>query len=132
MGGERSPVYRHHNIYILPFERLVESFRRQNPPPVPQLAVPVSVAEQMFEKTFLSKTTPVQMVTGLLALIAFYYMIRVGECTLPVEHITTSTQTVQFTVTDVTFWKKGQMLTNWRLFYRSDEATLRLTNQKIG
>ena len=59
-------------------------------------------------------------------------MLRVGEYTLPAEHVPTSTKTVQFTVSDVTFWKKGQMLTNWRLFHRADEATLRLTNQKNG
>jgi len=70
----------------------MESFRRQDPPPVPQLAVSVTVAEHMFEKAFLPKATPVQIATGLLALIAFYYMLRVGKYTLPAEHVPTSTK----------------------------------------
>ena len=82
---------------------LIESFRRQDPSPVPQLAVPISVTEYMFETAFLAKVSHVQIATDLLAVKAFYYMLRVGEYTLSVEHNKNSTRTVQFTVNDITF-----------------------------
>ena len=61
---------------------MIESFRRQDPPPTPKLAVPVSIPEHLFEKGFIPKATPIEIATGLLALIAFYYILRVGEYTV--------------------------------------------------
>ena len=57
MGGYNDLAYRHHKIYILALERTIESFRRQDPSPTPQLAVPVSIPEHLFEKGFLPKAT---------------------------------------------------------------------------
>ena len=77
--------------------------------PIPQLAVQVSIPEYLFGKVFLSKATPIEITIGLFALIAFYYMMRVGEYTVPAAtdyEIGSQTRTVQFTVNDVIFWKK--------------------------
>ena len=43
LAGQPSPLYKALNEYILPLERLVEGFRREDPPSIPQLAVPISV-----------------------------------------------------------------------------------------
>ena len=81
MGGYNSPAYRHHKAYILPLERMIESFRSQYLPPTPQLAVPVSIPEHLFEKGFLPKATPIE-IAHLITLIAIYYMMQVGEYTV--------------------------------------------------
>ena len=100
--------------------------------PIPQLAVQVSIPEYLFGKVFLSKATPIEITIGLFALIAFYYMMRVGEYTVPAAtdyEIGSQTRTVQFTVNDVMFWKKRVVMTNWKNIHNPDEATLRLTSQ---
>ena len=43
LAGECSPIYQDHETYILPVQRCLEGFRREDPPAIPQLAVPVSV-----------------------------------------------------------------------------------------
>ena len=43
--GQCSPVYKSEGTYILPVQRVVEGFRRQDPPAIPQMAVPVEVPE---------------------------------------------------------------------------------------
>ena len=42
--GQQSPIYRADQKYSLPIERMVEGLQREDPPSVPQLAVPVTVA----------------------------------------------------------------------------------------
>ena len=41
--GQCSPVYKSEGTYILPVQRVIEGFRRQDPPAIPQMAVPVPV-----------------------------------------------------------------------------------------
>ena len=80
-------------------------------------------------------SSPIQIATSLLALIAFCYMLRVGEYTVHTStdyEMGSQTRTVQFTIKDVTFWKNGVVMKNWKKFHNADEATLRLTNQKNG
>lgn len=76
---------------------------------------------------------------GDLALIAFYYLLRVGEYT--VKHSRNHTkQTIQFRYKDVTFFKKdahGRLRQLHRMASTSDimtadSATLKLDNQKNG
>ena len=47
LAGEERPVYPSFNKYTLPIERLMEGFRREDPPPVPQLAVPVKLVRHL-------------------------------------------------------------------------------------
>jgi len=112
--GEQSPVYQAPNQYKLPLERLVEGFRREDPPAIPQLAVPVTVPNecQAFAE---GQSDPGICATADLITIAFYYLLRVGEYTHPrrtkrgTQWIRT-TRTKQFTVSDIGFFNDGNVL----------------------
>ena len=83
--GQQSPVYESEGAYILPIKRLVEGFRRSDPPAIPQMAVPVAVAEMAATLGYLTHNPRAQAV-GDLALIAFYYLLRSGEYTRPIPN----------------------------------------------
>jgi hypothetical protein len=76
---------------------------------------------------------------GDLALIAFYYILKIGEYTVKGKW-NSSKQTVQFKLNDVTFFKKNKWgnlvcLQNnapYSLLVTTDSATLKLANQKSG
>jgi hypothetical protein len=76
---------------------------------------------------------------GDLSLIAFYYLLRIGEYTVKGKRNNTK-QTVQFKLEDVTFFKKTKMgqlrclpkNVPDHLILAADSATLKLDNQKNG
>ncbi len=76
---------------------------------------------------------------GDLALIAFYYLLRIGKYTVKGKRNNTK-QTVQFKFKDVSFFKRNKAGTlvylPWdappSLIMTSDSATLKLDNQKNG
>ena len=76
---------------------------------------------------------------GDLVLIAFFYLVRVGEYTIKGSQNNTK-QTVQFRVQDVTFFKRDNAGRLQQLSWSSlgtdiltaDSATLKLDNQKNG
>ena len=109
LAGEQSLVYRGHKVCILPIERLIEGMRREDPLPRPQLAIPVVVIKKAFELAQKSNC-PKKKATADLIIIAFYYLLRVGEYTKPRyttrngKRVKTS-RTVQFRVKDVGFHK---------------------------
>jgi hypothetical protein len=118
---------------------MIEGFRRDDPPSTPQLAVPITVAQTCFEAA-LSTDDPKIAATGHLCLIAFYYLLRVGEYTRP--RFTTSngskvraTRTKQFTFSNVGFYRDGQVVSRTlplAELLQCDAATLKITNQKNG
>ena len=137
--GEQSPGYQAPNQYKLPLERLVEGFRREDPPAIPQLAVPVTVPNecQAFAE---GQSDPGICATADLITIAFYYLLRVGEYTHPrrtkrgTQWIRT-TRTKQFTVSDIGFFKDGNILPRsspLAILLTADSATMKITNQKNG
>ena len=114
LAGYRSPVYRAPNPYNLTIERAVEGWQREDPPAVPQLAVPVTVpthlAEEAYSTSCDSSSNFAQAVADL-ALIAFYHLLRVGEYTKPRFVMRNGKQiramrTQQFQVKDVFFFSK--------------------------
>ena len=139
LAGKPSPIHQAHETYTTPVARLMEGFRREDPPPVPQLAVPLSVPEHMVTTGLASKCTKTQAI-GDLATIAFYYLLRVGEYTKP--RMTTrngitkrATRTKQFKVNDVGFFKNDKKLprsSKLHILLKADSCTLKITNQKNG
>ena len=113
LAGYRSPVYRADNKYNLSIERAVKGWRRDDPLAIPQLAVPVTVPLQMAEEAYLTGTALQQTIANL-ALLGFFYLLRVGEYTQP-RVVTrngktvSATRTKQFKVKDVGFFKDGQI-----------------------
>jgi hypothetical protein len=115
--------------------------RREDPPSIPQLAVPVAVPIDCHFQAYTSqKTSTKQKATADLTLIAFFYLLRVGEYTAPrtvVRNNTTvrATRTRQFRTQDVGFWRKGKQLDRaspLKILLTADAATLKISNQKNG
>ena len=118
---------------------MVEGMRRDDPPAIPQLAVPIGVANAVFEA---GNSSPIQHVqtVGCLTLTAFYYLLRVGEYTQP-RFIhrngkkVRATRTKQFTVGNVGFFAGDKLLhrnSSLPMLLSASSATLKITNQKNG
>ena len=143
LAGLKSPVYRAHNKYTLPVERCVEGWRRQDPPSVPQLALPVLVVNHLADMAYnpTSDTAcPHDQAVADLAQVAFYFLLRVGEYTRPRftkinGKLVRATRTVQFHVKDVGFFKKGEIIKRRSPLCdlsAADHVTFKITNQKNG
>ena len=59
----------------------MKGFRRADPIPVPELAVPVAVAERM-GRYARDATIPGKQAKGDMGIISFFYLLRVGKYTL--------------------------------------------------
>ena len=140
LAGGTSPIYVEHGVYTTPIQRMVEGFRRQDPPAVAQLAVPVEVAHTAVTAGMKSSNAKEQAI-GDLVCIAFYYLLRVGEYTKP-RMVTRNgkkvraTRTVQFSAGNIGFWDKDNnaILHDAPLekLLQAHSATLKITNQKNG
>jgi hypothetical protein len=133
MDGRANPTYRSEGKYWLAIERLIESYRRQDPPAQHKLAVPVKLVEHLQD---LRKTSPSQKVQAIcdMATIAFYYLLRVGEYTG--HRKTDRRRTKQFRVCDVTFYDHSHNIipntASLATLYSARKASMRITNQKNG
>ena len=140
LAGQPSPVHKTHETYVLPVARLVEGMRRADPPAVPQLAIPVAVPKHMLA-TGQTLNNPLDLAIGDLAIIAFFFLLRIGEYTRPTVDIRTNKpkinakRTVQFRISDIGFFKNSKILPRrspLKLLLTADEVTLKITNQKNG
>lgn len=125
---------------------MLEGFRREDPPVVPQLAVPVEVPHAAYEAATTSQCK-IEKAKADLALIAFYYLLRVGEYTKP-KYTTVNgrrkrtTRTKQFSIGNIGFFKgdtlmkvvddDGKLLMSLGEMLEATSATLKITNQKNG
>ena len=143
LAGLKSPVYRSHNKYNLPIERCIEGWRRQDPPSVPQLALPVSVVNHLADKAYNPNEVmdyPKDQAIADLAQCAFYFLLRVGEYTRPRlakvnGKVVRATRTVQFQVKDIGFFKNGKIVkrrSSLQDLRTADHVTFKITNQKNG
>ena len=87
--------------------------RRDNDPTIPQLAVPVTVPKHMFKAA--KQASAKEIAIANLAIIAVFYLLRVGEYTQPRQvkkngRWKQATRTVQFRVQDIGFFKDGKIL----------------------
>ena len=115
--------------------------RRQDPPAVPQIAVPVTVPNFLGTAGAASSNHKIKAL-GDLTLIAFYYLLRVGEYTRPRTvvaangQIVRATRTVQFTVGSVGFFSTlNQEISKsapLAILLAAQYVVLRITNQKNG
>ena len=119
--------------------RLIEGFKREDPPAVPQIAVPVEVIEECL-RIGLTSTSPIQQAIGDLSVIAFFYLLRVGEYTKPTfvkgsKKTKRATRTVQFRIQDIGFFKNNKILSRNRTLKEiitADSCTMKITNKKNG
>ena len=111
----------------------MECYRREDPPPQPKLAVPISVAHHALLQGQLSPD-PKQTAIGELICTAFYYLLRVGEYTHSPPKNRTRTQ--RFRVQDVFFRRADHSLipntAPLSELLTATHATLQISNQKNG
>jgi hypothetical protein len=104
-----------------------------------QMPVEADVPELLAEKGRDGNASTLERAVGNLTLIAFYYLLQIGEYTIKGKRNETK-QTVQFKYKDITFFKKdsaGKLRCLPRnapahLIAMADGATLKLDNQKNG
>ena len=133
LDGQPNPLVEAEGKYPKAIRMLLETYKREDPPSKPQLAVPVAVPEMMYMLGVNGKTEQKKCV-GDFGLIAFYYLLRVGEYTYVKD--TERRRTQQFRLQDVKLWR-GTTLLDPRfsknyLCRVCTPATLNISNQKNG
>jgi hypothetical protein len=118
---------------------VLDGYGKTNPPANKKLPVELDVPELLVDLCYGKGGTPHSRAIGDLALIAFYYLLRIGEYTIKSKH-NNKKQTVLFKLKDVQFFKRNNtsVLTclpknaSSSLLLTTDSATLKLDNQKNG
>ena len=125
---------------LLPrLSQMLDGMRREDPPTMKKLPVESDVPQFLSDLSRTPAASPLDHAIGDLALIAFYYLLRVGEYTTKSTRQNTK-RTVQFRVKDVTFFTTtatGHITQLSRraaasLLFTATSATLKLDNQKNG
>ena len=123
---------------LLPrLSQMLEGWTQEDPPTLKKLPVEADIPEYIANIGYLQDATEAQKAIGDLVLIAFYYLLRVGEYTTKATR-NNSKRTVQFKIEDITFFstnKKGILRQLPRSASDADlmaaqSATLKLDNQK--
>ena len=118
---------------------MLEGWSKDDPPTLKMLPVESDVPEFMASLGTMPAATQLGKAIGDLSLIAFYYLLRVGEYTCKGTRNETK-QTIQFKFEDVTFFKRNKAgdlrclprTSSDSLIATADGATLKLDNQKNG
>ena len=116
-----------------------DGWRKEDPPTTKQLPVEADVPELLAERGRDGTASSLDQAIGDLTLIAFYYLLRIGEYTIKGTRNETK-QTVQSKYKDITFFKKNeygklrclQQNATPSLIATADGATMKLDNQKNG
>lgn len=125
---------------LLPrLQQMLDGFRKADPPTTKQLPVEADVPEYLVKLGQDSEARELDRAIGDLTMIAFYYLLRIGEYTTKGSR-NNSKQTEEFKLGDITFFKKDKQ-GNLRclprnaapdLIMTADGATMKLDNQKNG
>jgi hypothetical protein len=116
----------------LSFSRLLRSYKTNDPAPKPQLALPVR-AIQCAVDHYTHQGTPKACAIADLLTIAFFFLLRPGEYTMPSGW--RKTLTVQFRQQDIRFFKNGAIFphnTPLPALKDADGARLYIDNQKMA
>ena len=89
-------------------QQTLDGWRKGDPPTQKKLPVEVDVPEFLAALGLADDSTEQVKAVGDQALIAYYYLLRVGEYTVKGSR-NESKQTVQFKMEDVTFFKKNSL-----------------------
>ena len=151
-GKEFNPVkISNTDKFLHPIDRMLKGFRNEDPATVKKLPIEVDVAEYLVDGAAGNDATALDKRVADLTLVAFYYLLRVGEYTSRYRNSKEAKpgrksakkrrkKTVNFRVSDVTFFKKDaagrlrQLPPDARAadIMAADGATLLLTDQKNG
>jgi hypothetical protein len=114
---------------------MLDGWAKVDPATQKQLPVESDVPEYMASLGRQQAATPLDHAIGDLALVAFYYLLRIGEYTSKGSRNDTK-QTVQFKLEDITFFKRNRAgclrclprTATSPLIAAADGATLKLDN----
>ena len=117
---------------------MIDGWNKEDPPSTKKLPVEIDLPEAIANEGLKAGVSNLIVAVGQLVLIAFYFLLRIGEYTCKGTR-NESKQTVQFRMKDITFFKK----LNGRLrqlprnaqdqdIMLADGVTLKLDNQKSG
>ena len=120
-------------------QQMYDGWRKHDPPTTKMLPVESDVPEWLVDRGRDRGATELDKAVGDLVMVAFYYLLRVGEYTVKGSRNETK-QMVQFKLEDITFFRKnsaGKLRCLPRdapdhLIMTADGATLKLDNQKNG
>jgi hypothetical protein len=118
---------------------MIEGYGKQDPATIKKLPVQSDVPELLVTMAYHGGGTEKDKAAADLTMIAFYYLLSVGEYTVKGSR-NSSKQTVQFKFEDVTFFRKNNRgilkclprTAHDSLLATADGATLKLDNQKNG
>jgi hypothetical protein len=118
----------------LPIALIIKKFCDEDPPAQPKLAIPVSTITAILENY---RWTPHLEAVADLTLIAFFYLLRVGEYTTPSPpkgQPPRAKRTIALRDCDIWMWCKGVLiphLAGLPMLLTADSATICITNTKI-
>ena len=114
----------------LPIVRLLKKYGDENPPAEPKLAIPISTITAITEKYQWSEHLSA---VADLVIIAFFYLIRVGEYTLPANP--QEKRTIPLRDCDIRLWKDGCLISHSAgldALLKADRATVCIAHTKNG
>lgn len=123
-------------------QQMLDGMGKADPPTTKELPVEADVPEFLVQTALAPGATECDKAVGDLAMIAFYYLLRIGEYTNKGEGVqdTNATQTQQFKLKDVAFFGTNSRGALYRIspnarpfeIMNATCATLKLDNQKNG
>ena len=109
---------------------LCKRYKTEDPPPRPQMAVPSALIYHI-AASFATSTIRKLHITGNLIIMAFFFLLRVGEYTPSSDQ----RQTVPLRKKDIRLWRGAEQLNNdadLMTLLSADNVTICLENQKNG
>ena len=140
LACNRNPIKLNGSEKLLPrLGQMLDGWRKTDGPVLKKLPVEADIPEYLVKLGLQLGASAKDKAIGDLTLVAFYYLLRIGEYTVKGAR-NESKQTQQFKIRDVTFFKKDAHGTlrqlprqsHENLIMSADSATLRLDNQKNG
>lgn len=123
-------------------QEMLDGWRKVDPPTTKMLPVEADVVEQLVQKSLSGCATEKEKAVADLSMIAFYYLLRVGEYTAKGngQQDTNATQTQPFKMKDIAFFGTNSRGILYRIpanardfdILNATNATMKLDNQKNG
>ena len=131
LDGRPNPCYQEgQGTYLVPLQRILTAYRKEDPPPEPKLAVPVTILRWLYQRAKVYDT-PKKRLVARLCNIAFYFLLRSVEY----SHTSKEAQTQPVCLGDITFWQGSTKIPYWADTARLSHATtavIRIRLQKNG
>ena len=118
---------------------MLDGWKKEDPPTMKKLPIEANIPEYLVGRSMEPDVCERRKAIADLTLIAFYYLLRVGEYTCRTKR-NNDKQTVQFRIQDVTFFKRNKegrlkqmpCKASAEEIMEADSCTLKLLNQKNG